>query len=336
MAASGASSDTAEVDRPHAVSRRTLAFSSSGGHFKQLISLVGRIPGLGDVTWVTYDAGLSQDLLTAAGRSADRLEFVPYAAPRDVRNLARDGRALGHLLRHDRFDLAVSTGAGFAVAGLPLARAHGLRAVFIESATRSEAPSLSGRILHRIPGVETCSQYPGFGKGWRCVGSVHDEFEPGPLRASSRPIARVVVTLGTIAPYGFRRLLERLVEILPPDTEVLWQTGSTGTAGLRIEARDRVPAPELEQAMSEADVVVAHAGTGTALTAFELGVHPVLVPRRRAHDEHIDDHQVATARALAARGLATYVEARELDIMRLSDAARRSVQRRHDPPLLDL
>lgn len=318
------------------MSRRTLAFSSSGGHFKQLINLIGRIPGLGNVTWVTYDSGLSQDLLRAAGRSGERLVFAPYAAPRDLRNLARDGRVLGQLLRQDRFDLAVSTGAGIAVAGLPLARVHGVRAVFIESATRSDGPSLSGRILHRIPGVETCTQHPGFGGGWDRVGSVHDEFQPGPIQPSSPRISRVVVTLGTIAPYGFRRLLERLVEVLSPDIDVLWQTGATETTGLPIEGRERVPAPELEEAMAEADVVVAHAGTGSALSAFELGVHPVLVPRRHAHGEHIDDHQVATARALADRGLATYAEAGELDSLHLAAAARRSVERRLDPPSLDL
>ena len=50
--------------------------------------------------------------------------------------------------------------------------------------------------------------------------------------------------------------------------------------------------------MREADVVVAHAGVGTALAALEVGKCPVLVPRRLAHGEHVDDHQVQIASEL--------------------------------------
>jgi UDP-N-acetylglucosamine--N-acetylmuramyl-(pentapeptide) pyrophosphoryl-undecaprenol N-acetylglucosamine transferase len=117
---------------------------------------------------------------------------------------------------------------------------------------------------------------------------------------------------------------------------VLWQTGATDVADLPVDGRPTVPAPELEQAMTEADVVIAHAGTGTALTAFELGRCPLLVPRRHAFDEHIDDHQVETARMLAARGLAVYAEASELDGGHLREAAERSVARLDRAPVLAL
>lgn len=307
--------------------RRVLACASSGGHFKQLVSLVDRLPEVGRITWVTYDRGLSADLLAAAGRADDHLVHAPYAAPRDLRNLARNAEVVRRLLRAERYDLAVSTGAGIAVAALPLARAVGVRACFIESATRAAEPSLSGRILQRIPGMELFTQNPGYTSRWRHVGSVHDDFEPGP-DLPARRLRRVVVTLGTIAPYGFRRLAARLVEVLPADAEVLWQTGATDVTGLPIEARERVPGPELEAAMRAADLVVAHAGTGTALTAFELGTCPVLVPRRHAFGEHVDDHQVGTARMLAGRGLATYAEVEHLDLDLLVAASRRTVARR--------
>lgn len=309
-----------------------LACSSAGGHFTQLVGLVDRIPDVADVTWVTYDAGLAEDLLAAAGRSGDRVVHAPYAAPRDVVNMARDGRVVRRVLRESDHDLAISTGAGIAVAALPLARLAGVRSCFVESATRADGPSLSGRILQRLPGIELYTQNPGPGYGprWGHVGSVHDEFAPGPQRATGA-LQRVVVTLGTIRPYGFRRLLQRLLAVLPTDAEVLWQTGATDVTGLDLDARPHVPAPELEAAMAAADVVVAHAGTGTALTAFGLGQCPVLVPRRQVHGEHVDDHQVVTARMLADRQLAHYVEADELAASHLLDAAARTVVRRDDP-----
>jgi UDP-N-acetylglucosamine--N-acetylmuramyl-(pentapeptide) pyrophosphoryl-undecaprenol N-acetylglucosamine transferase len=315
--------------------RRVLACASAGGHFKQLVGLVARLPDVGEVTWLTYDSGLPRDLLAEAGRGHDRLVLAPYAGPRDLGNLLRDARVADQLLRERRYDLAVSTGAGLAVATLPLARARGVRSVFVESATRSDGPSLSGRLLELVPRVELCTQHEDYGPRWRYVGSVHDGFEPGPERPP-RPVRRVVVTLGTIAGYGFARLVRRLLEVLPRDAEVLWQTGATDVRGLGIQAVERVPAPQMAAAMRAADVVVAHAGTGSALSAFEAGLRPVLVPRRRAYGEHVDDHQVTTAAALARRGLALHAEADELTMHDLARAAVGSVVRRHEPDRLPL
>lgn len=308
-----------------------LACSSPGGHFKQLVQLVSRIPDVGDVVWLTSDVGLSQDLLASVGRHDDLLIDMPYAAPRDVVNMARDGRIAAQILRERSFDLAISTGAGVAVAVLPLARTHGVRSCYVESATRAEGPSLSGRILARVPGIELYTQNRRYGRRWREAGSVHDSFGPGPQRSVAR-VRRVVVSLGTIEPYRFDRLVRRLIAILPSDCEVLWQTGATTTERLPIDGRVRVAGPDLEAAMAEADVVVAHAGTGTALTAFEQGRAPVLVPRRAAYGEHVDDHQVVTARDLQARGLATYVEADDLDLDVLLRASRTSVMPLLSPP----
>jgi UDP-N-acetylglucosamine--N-acetylmuramyl-(pentapeptide) pyrophosphoryl-undecaprenol N-acetylglucosamine transferase len=317
---------------------RLLAVASSGGHFKQLVRLVPRIRDVGSVTWVTYDTGLAEDLLRLAGRADEALHFVPYAAPRDLPNLGRDAVAVRRILRTQPHDLAVSTGAGIAAAVLPTTKAMGMRSVFIESATRVSGPSLSGRILQRIPGLELYSQHPGyggFGRGWKVLGSVHDEFAPGD-RGPARPIRRVVVTLGTIRPYGFRRLLKRLLAVLPPDVEVLWQTGATEVGDLPLRGHESIPGPDLEAAIEASDVVIAHAGTGTALTAFECGRCPILVPRRTAHGEHVDDHQVGTAIALAARGLAVHAEVEEVTLDVLQIAASRRVVRRTEVPMLPL
>ena len=139
--------------------RRVLAVASGGGHFKQLVRLIPRLQHVSHVTWVTHDTGLAEDLLRTAGRQDDPLLHVPYAAPRDLPNLTRDAVEVRRLLRREPHDLAVSTGAGIAATVLPMARTMGLRSVFIESATRVEGPSLSGRILQRLPGVELYSQH---------------------------------------------------------------------------------------------------------------------------------------------------------------------------------
>jgi UDP-N-acetylglucosamine transferase subunit ALG13 len=95
--------------------------------------------------------------------------------------------------------------------------------------------------------------------------------------------------------------------------------------GLPVDAHRTIPAHELAAAMREADVVVAHAGVGAALDAFEAGRHPILVPRRLDRGEHVDDHQRQVAEALAARGLASVRDADELTEDDLLAAAGRAV-----------
>ena len=61
---------------------------------------------------------------------------------------------------------------------------------------------------------------------------------------------------------------------------VLWQTGATPLDGLGIPGRRSAPYGELQSAFREADVVVSHAGIGSALEVMDAGRMPLLVPRR--------------------------------------------------------
>ena len=95
-----------------------------------------------------------------------------------------------------------------------------------------------------------------------------------------------------------------------------------------------IPEHDLNEAMREADVVVAHAGVGAALAAFEAGKCPVLVPRRHALGEHVDDHQTQIATELGDRGLAVSVEADDLTLENLHAAATRGRALAVDPPFI--
>lgn len=113
---------------------------------------------------------------------------------------------------------------------------------------------------------------------------------------------------------------------------MVWQTGHTDPAGLGIEARRAIGSRELDAAMAGSDVVVAHAGTGSALAALAAGRIPVVVPRRRAWAEQVDDHQLELARDLAARGLAVVSAVEELDLETLARASTLRARRLADPP----
>jgi UDP-N-acetylglucosamine transferase subunit ALG13 len=190
---------------------------------------------------------------------------------------------------------------------------------------------MSGSLVSHIPGVRLYGQYPGWASGrWQFRGSVFDGFVSGP-RAAARPIDKVVVTFGTQRDFGFRRALERLVDLVPQvctaSPTILWQTGATDASGLGVRAVDSVSARELVDAVAEADLVVSHSGVGTALLTLEHGKCPVLLPRRRDHGEHADDHQRLIAEELDRRSLAVQADPDELAPTDLVVASRMTATR---------
>jgi UDP-N-acetylglucosamine transferase subunit ALG13 len=61
-------------------------------------------------------------------------------------------------------------------------------------------------------------------------------------------------------------------------------------------------ADECRRKIEQADLIVAHAGMGSILTALELGKPIVVMPRLAAFGEHRNDHQLATAKRLLTQG----------------------------------
>lgn len=307
-----------------------LLVASTGGHLAELLELRPVLPLDEPVRWVTFDGAQSRGRLTP-----DEVDFVHYTAPRDAANVLRNVPAAIRLIRRYRPADVVSTGSAVALSFLPAARALGARAHYIESSTRIGSPSLTGKLLERVPGIRLYTQHASWhDRRWQFGGSIWDNFEPGPSRRSGG-IARVVVTVGTLH-YGFARLIHRVASLLGPEVEVFWQTGATDVTGLSIDARVSVPPRELAAAITDADVVVAHAGVGSAIDALNAGHCPVLVPREQSAGEHVDDHQQLTADELARRGIALCVRADDIDLAVLETAASRTVRRRRSPPSFDL
>lgn len=299
---------------------RTLLVAATGGHLEQLLRLRDRLePASGPTTWVTHDDPQSRSLL-----ASESVHMVPYVPPRGYRQLARIAPSACSIIRRGRFDRIISTGAGVAIPFLTAGRLLQKECHYIESAARAEGPSFTGRVAARLPGVHLYTQYERWADArWAFRGSLFDRFEA--VAVEPPTIRRVVVTLGTMRTYQFHRAVDRLRRILPEAVgdraEVLWQVGVTDGSGLRGEVCPSVPNVELRQRIADADLVIAHSGIGSAITALELGKRPVLLPRRASFDEHIDDHQQLIASELRRRNLAVTAEADEVDAADLVDAA---------------
>jgi UDP-N-acetylglucosamine--N-acetylmuramyl-(pentapeptide) pyrophosphoryl-undecaprenol N-acetylglucosamine transferase len=328
----------------------TLFVATTGGHLTQLDSLASRIPANGapneDAVWVTHANEQSRSML--AGRD---VEFVPYVGVRNVPDVLRCIPYARRLMARRKVTRAVSTGSGIALGYLPYLAARGVECHYIESATRVSGPSLTGRVLQWVPGVRTYTQYRSWAdQRWGYAGSVFDGYEsrhePTAVLRVPDGVVRVVVTVGAATQYPFRRLFEHLAPLLAPEgalaqaaglpVEVLWQTGDTPVDDLQIRATPVLPAAELSAALGKADIVISHAGTGSALATLNAGRYPILATRDSARGEQVDDHQHELATELARRGLASNRDAQSITIDDMLATLGISVRRTASPPPLEL
>jgi beta-1,4-N-acetylglucosaminyltransferase len=123
---------------------QVLLVCSPGGHLQQMLALK---PAWGEFerSWVTLPGADSQSLL-----AEERVTLGHSPTNRNLKNLARNALLAWRLLRRERPEAILSTGAGLAVPFFLAGRALGIRTVYVESVTRTESLSLSGRIVYPI------------------------------------------------------------------------------------------------------------------------------------------------------------------------------------------
>jgi len=109
----------------------------------------------------------------------------------------------------------------------------------------------------------------------------------------------IFVTVGEQLP--FDRLV-RAVDVCAIATgqEIIAQIGESTLIPDNIEYKKFLNPQEFEECFMNADVIIAHAGMGTIITALELGKPLIVMPRQADLGEHRNDHQFATAKRFLA------------------------------------
>jgi len=96
-------------------------------------------------------------------------------------------------------------------------------------------------------------------------------------------------------------------------TDVFGQIGAAGYTPRGIKHCEFLEPADFVRRVSEAQVIVAHAGMGSIITALTSGTPIVIMPRRAKLRETRNDHQFATAQRFAARdGVYVAMDEREL------------------------
>jgi UDP-N-acetylglucosamine transferase subunit ALG13 len=124
----------------------------------------------------------------------------------------------------------------------------------------------------------------------------------------------IFVTVGTQLP--FDRLI-RAVDAWAGRTgrrDVLAQIGPSGLRPQFIEYKSFLAPTEFTRHFAGAELVIAHAGMGSIISAMSQGKPILVMPRCANLHEHRNDHQLATARRFRELGrILVAMDAQELD-----------------------
>jgi UDP-N-acetylglucosamine:LPS N-acetylglucosamine transferase len=123
---------------------RVLLTASTGGHLHQLAALR---PWWSEHErlWVTFDQPDAWALL-----AGETMSWAYHPTTRNVPNLIRNVGVAWKTLRRFRPDVVVSTGAAVAVPFFYLAKAMGIRTVYVEVYDRIESATLTGRLCRPV------------------------------------------------------------------------------------------------------------------------------------------------------------------------------------------
>ena len=111
----------------------------------------------------------------------------------------------------------------------------------------------------------------------------------------------IFVTVGTHE-QPFNRLVENMDKwAAEHDEAVVIQTGFSTYEPKNCEWSKLYPYQDMVKKVDEARIVITHGGPSSFIMPLRIGKVPIVVPRKKEFDEHVNDHQVAFSEAVAQR-----------------------------------
>ena len=111
----------------------------------------------------------------------------------------------------------------------------------------------------------------------------------------------IFVTVGTHE-QPFNRLVENMDKwAAEHDEAVVIQTGFSTYEPKNCEWSKLYPYQDMVKKVDEARIVITHGGPSSFIMPLRIGKVPIVVPRKKEFDEHVNDHQVAFSEEVAQR-----------------------------------
>jgi beta-1,4-N-acetylglucosaminyltransferase len=115
---------------------------------------------------------------------------------------------------------------------------------------------------------------------------------------------------------SFDRLLKEVDRLAPHlPAEILIQRGYSRYLPKNTKSFDFVSMDTAIDHIQNSRLVISHAGIGTIILCKKYGIPILILPRRKGYGEHMNDHQIEIAQALAEReGEHIYVADKENEL----------------------
>ena len=113
----------------------------------------------------------------------------------------------------------------------------------------------------------------------------------------------IFVTVGTHE-QPFDRLLkwiDKMVEDKLIKEKVIIQKGYTDYKPQNCESYKLIGYDEMQKYISEARIVITHGGPASFIAPLSIGKIPVVVPRKKEFNEHVNNHQLEFAKEVENR-----------------------------------
>lgn len=113
----------------------------------------------------------------------------------------------------------------------------------------------------------------------------------------------IFVTVGTHE-QPFDRLVQKIDELKRDGVikeEVIIQTGFSTYEPEYCQWSKLIPYQQMVKNVAEARIVITHGGPASFIMPLQIGKTPIVVPRQRRFNEHVNDHQVDFCRNVAQR-----------------------------------
>lgn len=113
----------------------------------------------------------------------------------------------------------------------------------------------------------------------------------------------IFVTVGTHE-QPFDRLIKKIDELKRDNIikeEVIIQTGFSTYEPQYCKWSKLIPYDEMTRNVENARIVITHGGPASFIMPLQIGKTPIVVPRQKQYNEHVNDHQLEFARNVAER-----------------------------------
>ena len=126
----------------------------------------------------------------------------------------------------------------------------------------------------------------------------------------------IFVTVGTHE-QPFDRLIKKIDELKKESKiseDVIIQTGYSEYIPMYCKWNNLYSYQEMQRYVKEARLVITHGGPASFIMPLQQGKIPIVVPRQKKFNEHVNDHQVDFGRNVATR-MGTIILVEEIDTL---------------------